>query len=70
MCNSDKVRQFTKEELDKATSSYGALIGKGGFGSVYLGVFHGLEVAVKKLDVSGLEYEQYINTITPVHVPA
>ena len=46
------MRQFTTDELHIATSSYNSLIGKGGFGSVYLGIFHGLEVAVKVLDVS------------------
>ena len=46
------VRQFTTDKLNIATSSYDTLIGKGGFGSVYLDIFHGLEVAVKVLDVS------------------
>ena len=50
------VRQFTTDELNVATSSYNTLIGKGGFGSVYLGIFHGLEVAVKVLDVSVVQY--------------
>lgn len=44
-----KVRAFSEEELNKATSSFGTLIGRGGFGKVHLGKYHG---AVKVLDVS------------------
>ena len=55
------VRQFSKDELNVATSSYGTLIGKGGFGKVYLGIFHGLEVALKELDVSEVQCQLYEN---------
>ena len=54
------VQRFSKDELNVATS-YGTLIGKGGFGKVYLGIFHSLEVAVKVVDVSEVQCQLYEN---------
>lgn len=38
------------EELALATKNYAELVGKGGFGKVYRGVFCHQDVAVKQLD--------------------
>ncbi|XP_057416594.1 probable LRR receptor-like serine/threonine-protein kinase At1g74360 [Lotus japonicus] len=52
---------FTYDDILKATGSFSErrIIGKGGFGTVYRGVFpDGKEVAVKKLQREGLEGEK------------
>ena len=45
------VCEFTDEEVIQATNDMNFLIGKGEFGRVYRGSYHGTEVAVKILDV-------------------
>ncbi|XP_028763477.1 probable LRR receptor-like serine/threonine-protein kinase At1g74360 [Neltuma alba] len=52
---------FTHDDILKATGNFSdnRVIGKGGFGTVYRGVFpDGIEVAVKKLQREGLEGER------------
>lgn len=44
------VHRFAPEELASATNNYAELVGKGGFGRVYRGVFCHQDVAVKQLD--------------------
>ena len=46
---SDNVREFKGFELEKSTESFSTLIGKGGFGQVFKGIFHHLPIAVKLL---------------------
>ena len=43
------LRVFNHSELLAATSDFMNLIGKGGFGRVYKGEYHGTELAVKVL---------------------
>ena len=44
------VREFKRSELEESTRNYSTLIGKGGFGKVYKGIFHHLPIAVKLLN--------------------
>ena len=44
------LRVFNHSELLAATSDFVNLIGKGGFGRVYKGEYHGTELAVKVLN--------------------
>ena len=43
------LRVFEHSELVAATTDFKNLIGKGGFGKVYKGEYHGTEIAVKVL---------------------
>ena len=47
---SDNVREFKAIELEKSTERFSTLIGKGGFGQVFRGIFHHLPIAVKLLN--------------------
>ena len=65
------VRQFTPHELTLASSNFSELVGKGGFGKVYRGVFHHQAVAIKQLDsVIALYSHMYIMERIPpsVHI--
>ena len=44
------VREFMDIEILQSTQDFGMLIGKGGFGYVYRGVYHGTDVAVKRFN--------------------
>ena len=44
------LREFSRAEVESATAGFSELIGKGGFGSVYKGMYQHLTIAVKKLN--------------------
>ena len=50
------VREFTDLEITEATSDLSTLIGKGGFGRVYRGTYHGTDIAVKVLSEVSVHY--------------
>ena len=43
-------------EIIEATSDLSAMIGKGGFGRVYRGTYHGTDIAVKVLSEVSVHY--------------
>ena len=45
------VREFSDKEILESTRDLDALIGKGGFGRVYKGNYHGTDVAIKVLSM-------------------
>ena len=45
----EAVREFSDTEILTSTSDFEELVGKGGFGDVYKGIYHGTPIAVKRL---------------------
>ncbi|XP_022720797.1 LOW QUALITY PROTEIN: LRR receptor-like serine/threonine-protein kinase IOS1 [Durio zibethinus] len=55
-----KNRQFTYSDVQRITNNFEKVIGKGGFGTVYLGYIGDTEVAVKMLSQSSIQgYKQF-----------
>ncbi|MBA0691137.1 hypothetical protein Goari_008783, partial [Gossypium aridum] len=50
-----KNRQFTHAQLKRMTNSFGRVVGKGGFGTVYHGYLDETQVAVKMLSLSPVQ---------------
>ena len=50
------MREFSAAELEKATNGFSNVIGKGGFGIVYKGVYDHSHIAVKVLTVNVSSY--------------
>ena len=44
------ARKFSSREIEESTTSFNDLIGKGAFGKVYRGIYHGTAIAVKVLN--------------------
>ncbi|KAL3736783.1 hypothetical protein ACJRO7_025680 [Eucalyptus globulus] len=63
--------RFSYDDLNRATENFSSKIGKGGFGSVYLGVLaDGTHLAVKKLEGIGQgmkEFRAEVSTIGCIH---
>lgn len=55
-----KNRQFTFSDVQKITNNFERVIGKGGFGTVFLGCLGDTQVAVKMLSKSSIQgYKQF-----------
>jgi len=49
--------------IDHREITYGKLIGRGGFGSVYRGKYKGMDVALKEIQIpAGIDKEQILTT--------
>jgi len=61
----DSLQEFKKQiysysDVCKITNSFNTIVGKGGFGTVYLGYIYDTPVAVKMLSASSFRgYEQF-----------
>ena len=44
------IWEFTNSEIDVATAKYSKVVGQGGFGTVYQGIYHDLHIVVKQLN--------------------
>uniref|UniRef100_A0A0E0DBI5 Protein kinase domain-containing protein n=1 Tax=Oryza meridionalis TaxID=40149 RepID=A0A0E0DBI5_9ORYZ len=66
LLKSIKIDIYTKEKLDQITKNYSTIIGKGGFGKVYMGTINGnVRVAVKCcITVSEARQRDFANEIT------
>uniref|UniRef100_A0A0D3FT54 Protein kinase domain-containing protein n=1 Tax=Oryza barthii TaxID=65489 RepID=A0A0D3FT54_9ORYZ len=66
LLKSIKIDIYTKEKLDQITKNYSTIIGKGGFGKVYMGTINGnVRVAVKGcITVSEARQRDFANKIT------
>lgn len=66
LLKSIKIDIYTKEKLDQITKNYSTIIGKGGFGKVYMGTINGnVRVAVKRcITVSEARQRDFANEIT------
>ncbi|XP_059065447.1 probable serine/threonine-protein kinase PBL21 isoform X2 [Cryptomeria japonica] len=67
--------EFTLKELQRATNGFGEKIGKGGFGTVYLGTFSdGRKVAVKVFNEDEIRRQEYwmneLVIVTKLHHPS
>ena len=64
MTSRSDVRKFSLLEIEESTENFKTdLIGKGGFGEVFKGLYHGTAIAVKKLNPVRPLMLQYYYTI-------
>ena len=50
VCFSENLREFTEEDLIRATDSFSTLIGKGSCGNVFKGTLQHIAIAVKLIE--------------------
>ncbi|KAM3267892.1 hypothetical protein P3S67_031877 [Capsicum chacoense] len=66
-----KIRHFTYSEVLRVTNNFQKILGKGGFGTVYLGYIDDREVAVKMLSPSSAqgfkEFQAEANLLMSIH---